>query len=467
MLVPASVLLAATSRRQNMFRYVALALGTVVVTELSWALLDPATIAPWLHRNALLLVALATMTAVYSLGLPRLLRPDSEWIACIRKSGPVLAILAVVQLLVVLGHEAALYDPTVRTTPLAWWGVLAVALGFFLLVVAVLLFAITPGRDPLGFSERGRTLYVYAAELLVVLLLVHLRLNVPDLFPSFVGRYWPLVIMCIAFIGVGLGEWFERRGWRVLAEPLRRTSMFLPILPLVAFWARDWTGLREAAVSNVPALSPLIRYLERIEGGFGLHASVWFIVGMLYATIAVSRRSFRFAMLAAAAANFGLWVIFANVQGLQFIAHPQLWLIPLALILLVAEHINRDKLTDVQATGLRYLALTILYVSSTADMFIAGIGNSVWLPVILALLSVLGIFAGILLRVRAFLFQGLTFLFVVVFTMIWHAAVHHGQTWVWYVSGIVLGAAILALFAVFEKRRNEVAKVIEDLKQWE
>jgi len=55
----------------------------------------------------------------------------------------------------------------------------------------------------------------------------------------------------------------------------------------------------------------------------------------------------------------------------------------------------------------------------------------------------------------------------VVFTMIWHAAVHHGQTWVWYVSGIVLGAAILALFALFEKRRNEVVKVIKDLKQWE
>ena len=38
--------------------------------------------------------------------------------------------------------------------------------------------------------------------------------------------------------------------------------------------------------------------------------------------------------------------------------------------------------------------------------------------------------------------------------MIWHAAVNLEQTWVWYVSGIALGVAILALFAVFEKRRN-------------
>jgi hypothetical protein len=444
-------------------------LGVVVAAELGWSLLDPAMNFPWLHRNASLLVALAVMTAAYGMVLPRLLYNDSEWIASVRQMGSVLALLAGAQLLIVLGHEAALYDPDplVRTTPLAWWGVLAVAVGFGLLVVTVLRFAVTPGRDPFGLSERGRTLYVYAAEMLTVLLLVHLRLNVPDLFPAFVGRYWPLVVMGIAFLGVGLAEWFERRGWRVLAEPLRRTGVFLPLLPLLAFWARDLEGLPEAASRNMPALSPLLRYLDKMEGGFGLHAGVWFILGMLYATVAISRRSFRFALLAAIAANFGLWVVFANVQGLHFVAHPQLWLIPLALILLVAEHLNRDKLTEPQAATLRYVALTLLYVSSTADMFIAGIGNSVALPIILALLSVLGILAGIVLRVRAFLFQGLMFLFVVVFTMIWHAAVQRGQPWVWYVSGIVLGAAILALFALFEKRRNEVAKVVEQLKRWE
>jgi hypothetical protein len=470
LLVPAAVLLVRVSdRRQTEFRYAALALGVIIAVEFGWAVLDPATVAPWLHRNALLLVALAVMTASYGVVLPRLLRPESEWLACARRAGPVLAVLSAVQLLIVLVHEAALYDAdlTVRTTPLAWWGVLAVAVGFVLLVVAVLRFAVTPGRDPLGFSERGRMLYVYAAEMLAVLLLVHLRLNVPDIFPKWVGGYWPLVVMGIAFLGVGLGEWFDRRGWRVLAEPLRRTSLFLPILPLVAFWVRDWTELQEAAARNIPALSPLLKYPQRLQGGFGLHASVWFILGILYATVAINRRSFRYGMLAAVAANFGLWVVFANVHGMQFVAHPQLWLIPLALILLVAEHLNRDKLPEAQATALRYLALTVLYVSSTADMFIAGIGNSVLLPIILALLAVLGILAGIVLRVRAFLFQGLTFLFVVVFTMIWHAAVQRGQTWVWYVSGIVLGAAILALFALFEKRRNEVVKVVQELKRWE
>jgi hypothetical protein len=51
--------------------------------------------------------------------------------------------------------------------------------------------------------------------------------------------------------------------------------------------------------------------------------------------------------------------------------------------------------------------------------------------------------------------------------MIWLAAVKRGQTWVWFVFGIVLGAAIVALFALFEKRRNDVTRVVEELKKWE
>jgi hypothetical protein len=114
----------------------------------------------------------------------------------------------------------------------------------------------------------------------------------------------------------------------------------------------------------------------------------------------------------------------------------------------------------------RYLGLLLVYLSSTADMFIVGLGNSVVWPVVLAVLSVLGVLAGILLRVRAFLLLGVAFLFLVVFSQIWHAAVDRQQTWVWWASGIVLGAAILGLFALFEKRRNDVVRVIEDIKAW-
>ena len=100
-------------------------------------------------------------------------------------------------------------------------------------------------------------------------------------------------------------------------------------------------------------------------------------------------------------------------------------------------------------------------------MFIAGIGESLWLPVVLAVFCVAGIFAGIVLRVRAFLFLGVGFLLLDIFAMIWHAAVDRAQTWVWYASGIVLGAAILALFAVFEKRRDAAAGLVDRLRRWD
>ena len=105
--------------------------------------------------------------------------------------------------------------------------------------------------------------------------------------------------------------------------------------------------------------------------------------------------------------------------------------------------------------------------SSTADVFLQGVAHAPWLPFILAGLSIVGIFAGILLRVRAFLFLGTSFLMLALTTVIWHAAVDLAQTWLWFVSGIVAGALIIALFAVFEKKRQEVLQLIEHVKEWE
>ncbi len=82
-------------------------------------------------------------------------------------------------------------------------------------------------------------------------------------------------------------------------------------------------------------------------------------------------------------------------------------------------------------------------------------------------LSLVGIFAGIMLRVRAFLFLGTSFLVLAITTVIWHAAVDLDQTWIWYATGIVVGVAIVVLFAVFEKRRQDVLHLVEKLKTWE
>jgi hypothetical protein len=149
------------------------------------------------------------------------------------------------------------------------------------------------------------------------------------------------------------------------------------------------------------------------------------------------------------------------------IHYPQLWLIPPALATLVAEFLHRRRLNDAQRTAIRYMALSVIYVSSTSDMYIAGLGNDWRLPLVLMVLAVGGVMLGILLRVRSFLYLGTTFLLVDVSSLLWYAVVDLRQAWILYVSGIALGVAILALFAMFEKRRNDVRAAVERLRQWQ
>ena len=126
-------------------------------------------------------------------------------------------------------------------------------------------------------------------------------------------------------------------------------------------------------------------------------------------------------------------------------------------------------LSDRGRTAYVYAAealLSVIYVSSTTE-FWRNIGQSAVLPRVTILLAVLGVLAGILLRVQSFLYLGFTFLIVVIGRMIVYAAFEEKHIWVFWVSCIVLGTMILALFALFEKRRNDVLATLEQFKQWE
>src|SRR5207237_531673 len=119
----------------------------------------------------------------------------------------------------------------------------AVAVGLVAAAIAALVAALVPGRDPLGLSERGRTAYVYGCEALLALTGLHLRLTLPWLFTGFFARYLPFIVMGVSFLGVGLGELFRRQGRLVLAEPLERTGVLLPVVPLLAsFWSAARPG---------------------------------------------------------------------------------------------------------------------------------------------------------------------------------------------------------------------------------
>jgi hypothetical protein len=170
--------------------------------------------------------------------------------------------------------------------------------------------------------------------------------------------------------------------------------------------------------------------------------------------------------MAALAANGSLWYLLFRAEGLGLTQHPQLWFIPPAVCVLAAVHLNREYLSEAQAAVIRYLAATTIYVASTADVFLNGVAQAPWLPAVLGLFSILGVLAGILLRIRGFLYLGTAFLGLALLTVIWHAAVERHQTWVWWVCGIVSGAVLIAVFAVMEKKRDELLRVAEKLSEW-
>jgi hypothetical protein len=434
-----SLALLARGDRRGLLQLGALKLAAVGAVMFGWAWLEVGTTLSWLHALVVVAAATAGVAALYGLALGKLLRETSDWLAPARRLTPYLAATCGAAVASVLTLEILEFARS-GEVQIAWPAILVVAVTLGALSLAALAAAVLPGRDPLGLSERGRTLYVYGAEVILALLFVHIRVTMPWLFAGFFEQFWPLVVMAIAYLGVGFAELCRRRRQNVLAGPLENTGALLPVLPVIGYWA---TNTR-------------VDYSLLLLG-----------IGVLYAGLSIARRSFGFGVLAALAANGGLWYFLGRQEGWGFLVHPQIWLIPPALCLLAAAYLNRRQLSEPQMTAIRYASSMAIYLSSTADIFLIGVARAPWLPLVLAAFSILGVAAGILLRVRAFLFLGTSFLALALFPIIWYAAVDLEQTWIWFASGIIAGFLVLALVGLFEKKRQNVLAAVERLKQWE
>lgn len=446
-LVVAGVLMAngGMGRWRAVWQQATLGLGVLLVASTGWAWLDPAISAPWLHRSVIAMVAAVVVLLVAGAGLARLVPEESDWLTQARGMLPSLAGVALVLMTVILVQEVLLRAQG-QVDFMALPAVVAVAVALVAQVVLAIGFAVAPQWDPLHLSDRGRTAYVYAAEVLLALVGLHLWLTKPHLFQLGILRnYWMLIVMGVAFGGAVLSELFHRRGFPVLSEPLERTAALLPLAPAIGFWLPIHPSTSALLAGNSPAL--------------------WFLAGLFYGFLSISRRSFGYGLLAAVATNLGLWVLWDRLSW-EFLAHPQLWLIPWGLTILVAEYLNHKRLTSLQSAGLRYLGLLLIYVPSSTE-FLREVGQSLWLPMILIGLSVLGVALGIALRIRSFLFLGITFLTLVLATMIWYAAIEQQHMWIFWIFCIGLGIVVLALVAFYEKRRNDVLAAVRQLKQWE
>ncbi|MHB8898485.1 MAG: hypothetical protein ACYC6Y_07035, partial [Thermoguttaceae bacterium] len=444
--LPAAVLTAQgiPASRARAWQYASLVTAALLVAAAGWAWLPPADVNP-LNQAVVLMVAAVFMALAVGTALPRLLREESTWVAAGRTVLAPFAGTAALALAVILVQEAFLFDPQTGA-PMATWAVVVVAAAMACLVAGLIAFAVAPHRDPLGLDEQKRTAYVYAAEAVGGLICLHLWLTEPGLFQfGIVEQYWMLIVIALAFAGIGLSEWFHRIGLPVLAEPLANTAALLPLAPAIGYWIPTGVVPASALAGSSPA--------------------VWFCGSVFYALMAVTRRStfFSFLALGTLAASFCLlW----EKMELGLSEHVQLYGIPIGIAILLAEQIHHRELKSSVASAMRYIALSCIYLTSSAE-FLWELGETVWLPLTLIGLSILGILAGVFLRLRSFVIVGFTSLALVLGALVYHAAVDQRRIWVFALAMFALGVPLLAFFMVFEKKKAQILAAVNRFWNWE
>ncbi len=445
-LLPTAVMMAQSTRREraSAWRHAALIAGALLVATIGWAWLPDADV-NLLNQTVVLMVAAVVMVLISGVGLPRLLPQENAWVACGRKSLPGFAATATVALTLILIQEAFLFNPETGA-PTAMWAVVVVTVALASMIVGLIAFAVAPHRDPLGLTDSGRTAYVYAAEVLGGLIALHLWLAEPKLFQlGIIEQYWMLIVIGIAFAGAGLSEWFHRLGLPVLSRPLANTAALLPLAPAIGYWIP--TGVVPA--STLAGDSP----------------AVWFCGSMFYAVMATTQRSrlYSFLSLGTLAAAFCLlW----QRMDLGLTEHVQLYGIPIGIAILLAEQIHHRELKPHVASTMRYIALTLIYLTSSTE-FLWELGETVWLPLTLIGLSILGVLSGMFLRIRSFVVVGFMSLALVLGALVYHAAIDQQKIWVLGIAMFALGVPLFVFFMIFEKKKAQILAAVNRFWSWE
>jgi hypothetical protein len=394
----------------------------------------------WLERLVHLMAVSAFLTFLYSTLLPRFLQVTAAWAIALRRGTQLATGLAFFSLLVILALEMSLFDSQAGVQGMDRVHVVAVAVALLAMVVGLISAALHSEKDPFSLSPQGRQAYVYVAQFVTALLALHVRMTWPEFFPmTLVEKYWYYLVVVIAFLGTGVAEICRRKQIPVLAEPFASTGLVVSFAPVV--------------------FSQLVSPGER--------PGIYLAVGLLHLLVWFARGWLLMGGSALLFANLAVWAFYINFEHWGFMDRPQFWLIPPAASVLLAIHLTRDRLTDDLVTVGRYLSIGVIYMSSTGEIFMTGIGEHILPPIILATLAVIGVFSGIGLQVRAYLYLSASFLFVSLLSMVMHAHQRFDHVWPWWAFGISLGTMILVMFGMFEKKRPELTAWIEEIRRWD
>jgi len=289
------------------------------------------------------------------------------------------------------------------------------------------------------FFRRARTMrhpaVVYLGEIFIGGALAWFGVSLSRLIPhSLFIRVWPIVVQGAALGLLVSAVRLQRAKMGLYATPTLQAALIVPLLPAHLMLSMD-------ASASVTALAG---------------------AGALYTIFYVLRRHGAAGILALVTLNLAL-LRYLAWQDFSFARHPQIYMIPIGASLILTSILERRRVAAKARMMLETLGAMIILASSAADMFIEGAFGVT--AIVLAALSVATVLLGMAVRMRAVLLLGFVFLLLDIVTQVFWAG--RNRTWVWWISVAVLGVAIFAMFAFFEKKRRSVLDYFERFRESE
>ncbi len=442
--------------KSTTLRYSVACLGSLTFL-LSWwvdlpRVIDATWPTLWIYAQRGLLSFTVLMIVMWS--AERLFTKHSPWQPIAKRLG-ILALIAalstgsvLVALQVFSSWQQAAVEATLASkllSLLAWVG-----LGARLAQYAVSSERGTSDDSPKSLGQRKALLYGVEFCLLGFSLSAYTQF--PDIFEGLIADWWPVWAFAISFASGCIGEALSRlqRGrdsaaLAALESVVSQNGLLLPLLPLFGVWV----GSANAIWTQWHVFSGLLL------GG-----------AVVYAAHSARLRSIPLALFSSCLLLAAYWTTLHSFEDLQFLNHPQFWLLPPCFVALIASHKLQPRLPNATVAALRYSALIIAYLSSSSEVFFESMGGTLWQALLLLVLALIGVAAGIALRVQSFLYCGATFTFLATLGMVLNAQRAIGGVWPWWAFGIATGVGLIFLLGYFEKNRQSILERINRVQSW-
>jgi hypothetical protein len=437
------------------FRHAAV---TVALTSIGfWASVDSGeTSHPLLSASMRWLVASVFAMPMVLFVFPKLLgqRLAASWNDAFRRGAVIAGVAAGCSLVSMLVMEALIRSEG-GIDEISWTLVIGVAVTLAILSALAGLVGIFSGpgfelRERLKLSDQQRVQLIIAAQVIGAIAWLHVVLCKNwTLFG--LRNYWPYIVMVLAFVSVGVTEWARRRKDEVMSQTLSHTALYLPLIPVIGFWMSGWFE----------------EFSWEFAGGRARYDLLLAIGSVYYIGVSALWKGTVPRISAIVLGNAAWWVVLAQQPSWSFLMHPQIWLIPPAVCVLIAVHLYRDRLDVKTASAVRYASTLVIYISSTADLMLQQIGTNIWGPIVLVSLALAGMASGVVLRVRPFLYLGAMFVFLGVASMVWHAQAAIDAVWPWWVFGITAGILLLVGLMAIEKNKPRLREYANNLATWQ